>query len=400
MSRNKVDQPHPTPNPDGPHAQGAEAEAAMAALRQAAARLSRDSGTDEIPLSFLQPGLEPDPFLESHPLQEPTPPSAEVSPPPASLATAAQVVPVASAPPAADVTHANHPGDSPLAGFVIESPDPELFPADAIHVDQASTPSDSPRHAKPAQPYLDDVRFPWSLLFLLVYSTALTILLTWLVVSGRFRGSEMTPAAGQSDQSTGDAIPIEADAHAPEAAPPPIPKENTVELNGSIRLGDLEATPLEITADRVSLVRSIHSDEWRREGTKSLILRVRFTNRSPDVTFAPLHRSFLRDQPSSRWDRSEIATSGQKRFPMFPLAPDSEWMIEGQSLAPLAPGESTETLVASAPGILEELGDESTWRLRVRTGVYRSDMIGIRFRRDQVVRLPDAVPEERAEAVE
>lgn len=386
MSRNKIDQPHPTPNPDGPHAQ--DAEAALAARQEAAAHMTRDSGTDEIPLTFASSAFEPDPFLESQPLQQPETDEQSGFAPAAGEA----VVPATSeffqmaTPSSTDVTHTDPPLDSPLSAFVIESPDPELIPAVAINLDAPSTPVKSSGHAPPFEPDLDDdAKFPWTTLILLAYSTAITMLLTWLVATGRLGGmiSRETPADSQS----ADADSVEAVTRAPRSPAPPIPKENTVELKGVIRLGDLEATPLAIEADQVLLVRSIGGEESRREDSQSLILRIRFTNRSPAVAFAPVERALLRDQ-SSRWDRSEITTSDGKRFAMFPLAIDSEWEIEGQKLTRLDPGESMETMVASEPGILDQLGDELTWRLRVRTGLYRSDMLGIRFRRDQVVRRP------------
>ena len=400
MSRNKVDHPHPTPNPDGPHTPTGEPDPALIAGQQAAASLSRDSGTDEIPLSFAHPGFVPDPFLESTPLEAPGAESVESSeqtgrhaPPEPSL-IAQPAAPsgdsfAVGAPRSSDVTGPSPPEAPFLSALAVESPDPELLPAGMINLDRQPPPATAPRTTTEPETE-EDVRVPWTTLMLLAYSTALTMLLTWLILTGRLGGSR---AQAPAEESQNAAIPreIETPVEAPPA--PPIPPENTVDLGGTIRLGDLEATPLGIEADAVSLVRSIDSDESRRADSRSLILRIRFTNRSRDVSFRPIERAFLREQPSRR-DRSEITTSNGKRIAMFSLAVDSEWVIQGQSFESVGPGESVETVVASEPGVLDRLTGEAIWRLRVRTGLFRSDMLGVRFRPDQVDRrpAPDARP--------
>ncbi len=398
MSRNKVDHPHPTPNPDGPHTPTGEPDPALIAGQQAAASLSRDSGTDEIPLSFAHPGFVPDPFLESTPLEAPGAESVESSeptgrhaPPEPSL-IAQPAAPsgdsfAVTPPRSSDVTGPSPPGAPFLSALAVESPDPELLPAGMINLETA--PPAALRTT--TEPEIEeDVRVPWTTLLLLAYSTALTMLLTWLILTGRLGGTHAQPPAEEPPSAIAQRE-VEQPVEAPPA--PPIPPENTVDLGGTIRLGDLEATPLTIEADAVSLLRSIDSDESRRADSQSLILRIRFTNRSRDVSFRPIERAFLREQPSRR-DRSEITTSNGKRIAMFSLAVDSEWVIQGQSFESVGPGESVETVVASEPGVLDRLTGEAIWRLRVRTGLFRSDMLGVRFRPDQVDRrpAPDARP--------
>ncbi len=70
---------------------------------------------------------------------------------------------------------------------------------------------------------------------------------------------------------------------------------------------------------------------------------------------------------------------------------DSEWSILGQGFPVLEPGDSAETFIAAEPGSADQLADEMTWRVRLRIGVYRSDMLGVRFTKDDV-RRPRTTP--------
>ena len=56
----------------------------------------------------------------------------------------------------------------------------------------------------------------------------------------------------------------------------------------------------------------------------------------------------------------------------------------GQEFTVLKPGESVETLIASEPGAADRLTDEMTWRVRLRIGPYRTDVLGVRFNKDDV----------------
>jgi hypothetical protein len=73
---------------------------------------------------------------------------------------------------------------------------------------------------------------------------------------------------------------------------------------------------------------------------------------------------------------------------MFPLAIVSEWSIVGQEFRELRPGESYETLVVSAPDALDRLAPEMTWRIRLRTDINQTELIGIQFEENQIRRLP------------
>ena len=67
---------------------------------------------------------------------------------------------------------------------------------------------------------------------------------------------------------------------------------------------------------------------------------------------------------------------------------ESEWSIEGQTFAALSPGETVETVIASESGVAERLTDEMTWRIRLRIGIYRTDVLGVRFHEYDVEKAP------------
>jgi hypothetical protein len=165
---------------------------------------------------------------------------------------------------------------------------------------------------------------------------------------------------------------------------PAIPVENLTSVGKTIRIGDLEFTPLAVQLAQVDLVHRIDSAEFHHDETGSLVLRFRLANASKVDTLSPLARSLLRDDVSAL-DRTFVttnATGGNIR--LYPLAVESEWLILGQEFPALKPGESAETLVASEPVTEDRLSEVMTWRLRLRTGTYRTDIIAVRFTRNEV----------------
>ncbi len=114
-----------------------------------------------------------------------------------------------------------------------------------------------------------------------------------------------------------------------------------------------------------------------------MVLRLRLKNVSKDREFAPLDRRFLREQGTAP-DRSTIVTSQGRAINLFPLAVESEWLIEGQAFTVLKPGETVETVIASEPGVENKLTDEMIWRIRFRVGTYRTDVLGVRFNKLEI----------------
>ena len=221
-----------------------------------------------------------------------------------------------------------------------------------------------------------DSRIAWFLLVLLSYSSAVTLALAWVLWTGMASRSTERPAA-RASQSSGEPLSKSAESEA-SLALPPIPDENLTILGKAIRVGDLEITPLEIVATTLQLVRAIDSSDVRDEESESLVLRFKLTNISKDHTFAPLEAALIREQ-NSPLDCSHIAIAGGGRIRLFPLAVDSEWVIAGQSFEVLKPGETVETVLASEPIRSARPSGEMTWRVRLRIGPYRSDIVGVRF---------------------
>jgi hypothetical protein len=151
-----------------------------------------------------------------------------------------------------------------------------------------------------------------------------------------------------------------------------------------LRLGDLEVTPMAVEAVSLELVGTVDPDRRRRE-SNCLILRLRLVNHSRDRSFTPVDRFVVRDRDLRAFD-PYITTSEGKHIRLFPLALDSEWSILGQSFPVLRPGESAETFIAAEPGSASHLADEMTWRVRLWTGVYRSDLLGVKISKSEVRR--------------
>jgi hypothetical protein len=225
---------------------------------------------------------------------------------------------------------------------------------------------------------------PWGQIVLLSYATILTLALIWLLWTGRMpRAAAPEPPAAEKSAAEPVLSPPQPD---PDTVPPPLPPENITTLGKLIRFGDLEVTPLSVEARPVELVHTIRARARRREAD-CLVLRLRLTNRSKDQTYSPVDRNLVRERDNSAFDPF-IATSDGQTIRLFPLAMDSEWSIRGQEFSSLRPGGSMETSVVAEPGSANHLADEMTWRLRLRIGVYRSDMLGVKFTRAEVRRPP------------
>jgi len=143
-------------------------------------------------------------------------------------------------------------------------------------------------------------------------------------------------------------------------------------------MGVLEATPLEIVSGKVNLKRRFRARERRSGGADALQLKLRLRNVSADQIFTPLDEAFLRERESGDRD-SFITLGGGRRIGLFPLAVESEWSINGQDFPELGPGESFEALIVSAPNSRGLKEQEMTWRVRLRTGINETDVLGVRI---------------------
>jgi hypothetical protein len=241
------------------------------------------------------------------------------------------------------------------------------------------------RHSETSPPAQHEVESHglgmWMSLVLLCYASVVTIALTWLIVTGRTIRD--VPAADNATTRDAAEKPAKSTEPIPREKLLPIPSENITYVGNSIRVGDVEVTPLAIQLAQVDLVHRIDSAEFHHEEANSLVLRLRLRNVSKGDTLMPLSRHLVREHVSAL-DRSFIVSREGNNIGPYALAVESEWLIVGQEFPELQPGESAETLVASEPVNEDRIPESMTWRVRLRIGLYRTDMIGVRFTRGEL----------------
>lgn len=399
MSREIINKPHPTPNPDGPHAGNANHGTADVAgpsfPQQDESRTQEpadDARFDDLNVIMAETGVDLDLALNQKSSSDVILSISTGEEPGSSLHAERETPPRTSeifqsiGPGAADAGPSTAVAETSSAFCPIEIA-PDLEPVfdqglfDANDSNRRGTPA--PRGAQLGSeddPFVES-RLPWALLFLMSYSSAVTLALTWVVWTGRTLRPAGAPSASTSPADTEPVPRIVSSA--PIGALPPLPAENLASLGQAVQIGHLEVTPLAIKARPVVLVRSIDSNDWRREESPSLVVQLRLKNVSSDQEFAPLERRFVREQTAAL-DRSAIVTSQGKAINLFPLAMESEWSIEGQAFTVLKPGETMETVIASEPGVIDKLTDESIWRIRLRIGTFRTDVLGVRFNKHEI----------------
>jgi hypothetical protein len=163
---------------------------------------------------------------------------------------------------------------------------------------------------------------------------------------------------------------------------PPLPERNLTSLGEPIRLGSVEFTPLSVERETVTLVHTIDPEERRQARGQSLILRVRLKNLSDNRTFAPLEPASVRENLAIR--NETFVESDRGKVGMYPLVLQSEWSLADQSFPKLPPGESAETLIATAPIDDTTLGEQMAWRIRLRVSPHQTDIVGVTFSRDEI----------------
>ncbi len=405
MTREIADTPHPTPNPDGPHAPGKPHEtkpvpAGRPHEGEAVEEEPYDSFFDDVN-KMLSQSIEqpaPDPVLGPRTAEDMSSKPSRPDDPLGRLIRGETKSPRTSEVFKAVVALRSGASLPPPSGAELpadflrgDSPDPEVA--------AVATPGSSLRHelvveqqAVQQESASDDdlvgeAHFPWFQVFILSYATAVTVALSWMVLTGRTSRVADPPANSSSAASE----PLPPSKPQPSRLDPkelpPVPPENITTLNSPLRIGDLQVTPLSVTRSRVELVGSIDPSKYRAEESESLVMRLRFTNLSKS-RFAPLELAYVREQ-SSLLDRCFISTPGGTTIGAFPLAVDSEWSIVGQECPVIEGGKTVETVIASESGIADRLGSEMIWRVRLRIGPYRTDVIGVRFRDAEVERDPN-----------
>ncbi len=216
------------------------------------------------------------------------------------------------------------------------------------------------------------------------YASAMTIALAWVLLSGRSlvgSGESFAPTEGRSDTSRR----VKESAKLAPAAR--LPDAQVTTLGKSIRVGNLEVTPLDVRRGRVSLSRLNAPDEARDGEADTLQLRLRLRNLSDTIRFSPLDESYIRDRDRGAPD-SFVKLGDTERIYLYPLAAESEWSIVGQAFPTLNPGEVAETMVVSS-GNVGEVGQASIlWRIRLRVGFDESETVGVRFEPGQITAMP------------
>jgi hypothetical protein len=389
MSRKTADKPHPTPDPETSHTAGSSERSglpwATPDVDDMPDRVSSESGDPDSEEPTYDSCFDDLNVVLSESMQQPDPDP--------NLGTAAEGLQQQDSresahapsrrrrtPSTSEIFRSVVAGAGDPAGSAGSSATSGVEGAPAVEnsvagVDLLDRPKESGTSG--AQP--SDGNIPWGQILLLSYSSALTLALIWMLWTGRVPRAA-APAAPPERTPVESAAKVTDSAPDPEA--PPLPPENIATIGKALRLGDLEVTPLAVEAVRLELIRTIDPKRRRRED-KCLILRLRLVNLSRDRSFTPVDRNLVRERDLRMFD-PYITTSEGKRIGLFPLALDSEWSIRGQSFPVLGPGESAETFIAAEPGSAAHLPEEMTWRVRLRIGVYRSDMMGVRIAKNDI----------------
>jgi hypothetical protein len=371
------------------------------------------SSCDELSISLSQSmaNLDPDPFLVGVPPRFQTFPSTSQDVPVVSFSDTESAPPT---PNPADRREEPALANNPEFPFLPPSNDDSVERI-GLGVDVSSRDGDRPRLETASEAELrsvddldssgeTDFRSSWSSSLLFSYASAVTLALVWVLWTGR---SFFPTPRGAAEPSVAEAEapglpePVRPDPIEDRTEPLALPATNRTSLGQPLLLGSLEITPLGVEVRRVELVHTIVPHRRRFQNAPSLVLSLHVANRDEANAFAPIDRAFVREIIGTRSET--FVETGSGRLEMFPLAIESEWSIQSQSFPVLEPGEEAD--IELATGILTEpdlqLAEPLTWILHVRTTPFRTDLIGVRFQRDQVriVDEPGPTPED-GEAVE
>jgi hypothetical protein len=224
-----------------------------------------------------------------------------------------------------------------------------------------------------------------AMVLLASYASAAKIGLIWVVsILWKERAAEKSDAADDIPVVEAKPDPGRRAANSrPYVPPAPLAAEKITTLGQPIRLGGIEATAVAVSSGSVRLKRSFTKDEERNGGEGALKLRLRLRNVSKDSVFAPLDEAFVREREAGVFD-SFIELGEGEVIDMFPLSVYSEWSIDGQEFKELKPGETLNTEVVSAAGAVERKSSEMIWRIRLRTGIDKTDTLGVRFKDSEI----------------
>lgn len=232
----------------------------------------------------------------------------------------------------------------------------------------------------PAEEDMPGRRRSWSTVLLGSYASAMTLALAWTLYHPRVidRGEPgPPPSAGVAPPASGHQAPLSRKVETPE----PIVGDHMTTLGKPLRVGMLEITPVDVSRQDVALEKKNLTGGQPRHrdgGQGAMVLRLRLRNTSADAVFAPLDQSYIRERGKEVVDTFVETPDGGRIYP-FPLAVESEWSIAGQDFGELRPGESREVPIVTAPDAPGNDSGPFTWRVRLRTGIGRTDVIGVRW---------------------
>lgn len=221
-----------------------------------------------------------------------------------------------------------------------------------------------------------------STLLLASYASAVTLALIWVLWTGRGL-SRPRPDASASRPTSAAAVDWGRETLASRPNGSSLPPERVASLGQPILMGDLEVLPLVVLFQDVRLYRIVDPEGERREAPACLILTLRLSNRSKERRLTPLELACVRDAGDPA-ETSFIETATGERIAMFKLAMESEWSIEEQEFPAIAPGSHEDVILVSEPVEESRLASPLVWRVKLKTGVGRSEEIGVRFARQEI----------------
>jgi hypothetical protein len=182
-----------------------------------------------------------------------------------------------------------------------------------------------------------------------------------------------------------------------------LPSRLRVELGHSLRVGDIEVTPVKIAHRQIQFQEGPNRDPTKQP---TLALELRIRNVSDDVYFKPLDPYFNRhwnpNKPSGMKPYSFLTVDSKRFFGPLPWQPRSQarWRMSvvGQDLdKELKPGEEMTTFICtdpqdSAPAALKNAKGPFVWRIHVRRGLVKvgdkevsaTAVVGVEFNKQDV----------------
>jgi hypothetical protein len=383
MSANSLSPTPLTPFPDPPSHSGEEptdltAQPPAFPEPQNAPKPSTSSADD---LALLLGQTAPDPYLDGD--------TGEIAGPPG-MPGAGMALPADPGKPLAAID-GGEPDSSPASLSSSENelqnialtPPPDTQPRPASSQPAASSSKPVVRTEEEEVEEVEATRVSWPFLLVSSYASAVTLAICWILWTGRGLSrpdstASPEPVPGINGSSPSQGASLTGDGLMPLPAP------KVTDLGRPVRLGELEVIPRSIVRRSVDLLRLQGTAEGQRESSPTLVMTLELTNRSTTSKFSPLDPAIVRD-PVPAVDQSFIEVPGGRRIAMFRLATESEWSIQDQVFPALQPGETAETILVSEPVAMSDLAGTMTWRVKLRTETFRTDVLGIRFSVEDVI---------------